>query len=374
MKFNSTSMRYLCRIREFALALCRLPLKWLRKVTKNWRQAVAVFLILPLLLGALSVSAIFFRPLHFGTETFEIQPGATMNQVAEQLVERGVIQTKFFIKLLARWNKWGQRIYAGHYQLPAKMSLYGFMNHIVSGKAQTLTKVTILEGWTFAQMRATIAQAPNLKIVTADWSDAQIMEELGYPYLHPEGQFFPDTYSYHPGEEDLMLYRRAFAEMRRRLERAWVGRNRNIALTNQYQALILASILEKESGYPGEQPKIAGVFYNRMRLGMRLQTDPTVIYGLGPNFRGKLSRKHLRTDGPYNTYRRAGLPPTPISLPSEQSLRAAVHPATTSALYFVAKGSAKGHYFSSSLEEHNQAVARYRAYLKSQRQGKKENK
>ena len=233
-----------------------------------------------------------------------------------------------------------------------------FLDRIVTGKGQVDVKVTIVEGWNFRQMRQALRDAPGLRQTTADWSDDRIMEALGYPQTHPEGQFYPDTYHYHTNDPDLAIYRKAFELMQERLEEAWSRRLPGLPLENSYEALILASIIEKETQARDEQPKIAGVFFNRLARGMRLQTDPTVIYGVGETFDGDLTRKHLETDTPYNTYTRGGLTPTPISLPGLDSLMAAVRPQETEAYYFVAKGEGR-HHFSRTLEEHNRAVRKY---------------
>jgi UPF0755 protein len=184
------------------------------------------------------------------------------------------------------------------------------------------------------------------------------MAELGFPKLHPEGQFYPDTYHYRLGDSDLMIFRKAFDLMQERVDRAWENRLPEIEIHSRYQALVMASIIEKESGVWEEQPEISGVFNNRLRLDMKLQTDPTVIYGIGDKYKGNITRKHLETDTPYNTYTRKGLPPTPIALPGESAILAAVNPLETESLYFVAKGEGK-HKFSRTLQEHNAAVKKY---------------
>ena len=218
--------------------------------------------------------------------------------------------------------------------------------------------VTIVEGWTFRMMREVLGTAEGLRPDTREWSDDRIMEALGYPDLHPEGQFYPDTYYYRKGDPDLDIYRKAFELMQFRLRQVWAQRSPDLPLDDPYEALIVASIIEKETQDRDEQPTIAGVLFNRLRKGMRLQTDPTVIYGVGDAFDGNIIRKHLKTDTPYNTYTRAGLTPTPISLPGMDSLMAAVRPAETEAYYFVAKGGGR-HHFSRTLEEHNRAVRKY---------------
>jgi UPF0755 protein len=215
-----------------------------------------------------------------------------------------------------------------------------------------------VEGWTFKQVRQALAKEELIKHDTAQATAEQIMEQLGRPGVHPEGRFFPDTYSYAKGSSDLALLRRALHAMDRKLEAAWALRAPDVPLKTPDEALILASIVEKETGRASDRPQIAGVFANRLRTGMLLQTDPTVIYGLGDRFDGNLRRRDLLADTPWNTYTRPGLPPTPIAMPGKAALLAAVQPASTRALYFVAKGDGSSH-FSSSLDEHNRAVNRY---------------
>ena len=313
--------------------------------------------------GVLLVAAGYFvwainRPLDFGEQTWLIQPGDTLGGVATQLVERDVIRETMSLRLLARKDNLGRRIRAGEYRFPPALSLRQFLSRIVTGRGQIGSKVTIIEGWTFQQMREQLRRAPGLKSATAALTGAQIMAELGHPDLHPEGRFFPDTYYYTAGQSDLAIYRQAFQLMRKQLAWAWENRDAHLTFTAPQEALIMASIIEKESYLADEQRHIAGVFHNRLVKGMRLQTDPTVIYGLGARFNGNLTRAHLRADTPYNTYTRGGLPPSPISLPGADALRAAVQPAATEAYYFVSKGDGR-HQFSTTLEQHNKAVQRF---------------
>jgi len=215
-----------------------------------------------------------------------------------------------------------------------------------------------VEGWNFRQVRQALGKAEQLKPDSQAMADEDIMERLGRPLLHPEGRFFPDTYAYAKGSSDLEVLRRAMKAMDRRLDAAWQARAPAIALKTPEEALILASIVEKETGQPSDRAEISAVFHNRLRLGMMLQTDPTVIYGMGTSFDGNLRKQDLRQDTPWNTYTRVGLPPTPISMPGKAALSAAVQPKTSSALYFVAKGDGNSA-FSATLDEHNRAVNRY---------------
>jgi UPF0755 protein len=223
---------------------------------------------------------------------------------------------------------------------------------------ESLRTVTIVEGWSWRQVRQALAKAEHLKSDSRALDDAALMAQLGRPGVAPEGRFYPDTYSYAKGASDLAVLQRAMKAMDKQLQHAWDARQPGAALQSPEQALILASIVEKETGKAQDRAQISGVFNNRLRIGMRLQTDPTVIYGLGEAFDGDLRRVHLTTDNPWNTYTRGGLPPTPIAMPGKAALLAAVQPAKTPALYFVAKGDGSSH-FSATLDEHNRAVNRY---------------
>ena len=304
--------------------------------------------------------ALFLRPLDFGKQVWRIAPGDTLSDVGAQLVARDVVDNALPLRVLARMRGISRQVRAGEYQIPQRASLWTFLSHITGGKGLIDIKVTILEGWTFAQMRAHLRNAPKLKQVAGVMDDAELMAALGHPDMHPEGRFYPDTYHYTAGQTDMSIYRKAFDLMQQKLDFAWAHRAKDLPIADKDAALVLASIIVKESWIPEEQFKIAGVFHNRMNRGMRLQTDPTVIYGLGDAFDGNLTRAHLKTDTPYNTYTRGGLPPTPISLPDETSLQAAVNPAPTVDYYFVATGDGR-HQFSETLEQHNAAV---RAYLR----------
>ncbi len=298
------------------------------------------------------------KPLEFGQVNFLVKRGDTLSSIANRLVELGITEETLSIRVYARLNQVGSHILAGEYRFPEQITVSEFIHSLESGKNQIGIRLTIVEGWTFRQMREEINRASKLELTTSSWSDQEIMAELGFPKLHPEGQFYPDTYHYRLGDSDLMIFRKAFDLMQERVDRAWENRLPEIEIHSRYQALVMASIIEKESGVWEEQPEISGVFNNRLRLDMKLQTDPTVIYGIGDKYKGNITRKHLETDTPYNTYTRKGLPPTPIALPGESAILAAVNPLETESLYFVAKGEGK-HKFSRTLEEHNAAVKKY---------------
>jgi UPF0755 protein len=277
--------------------------------------------------------------------------------IAEAWVAAGVQTSPHWLYEWFRWSGDARRIRAGSYEITAGTTPRGLLEKMVLGD-ETLVTVRLIEGWTFRQFRAELARAPGLRQDTAAMSDKQIMEALGRPGVHPEGRFFPDTYAYSRGSSDLAVLRRALNAMERRLAAAWEQRAAGVPLRSPDEALILASIVEKETGLEADRGQVAGVFANRLRIGMRLQTDPTVIYGLGEAFDGNLRRRDLETDTPYNTYTRAGLPPTPIAMPGKRSLLAAVNPEATKALYFVARGDGTS-VFSENLADHNRAVNRY---------------
>jgi len=286
-----------------------------------------------------------------------IEPGTTPRGVARAAVAAGLEVRPELLYWWFRLSRQDREIRAGNYEIPAGTTPRTLLAKLVRGD-EALRAVTLVEGWNFRQVRQALARAEQLRPDTAELSDQAIMERLQRPQLAPEGRFFPDTYTYAKGSSDLAVLRRALHAMDRRLEAAWAQRAPNTPLKSADEALILASIVEKETGRAEDRAQVAGVFSNRLRVGMLLQTDPTVIYGLGESFDGNLRRRDLTTDTPYNTYTRAGLPPTPIAMPGKASLLAAVQPADTRALYFVARGDGSSH-FSESLDEHNRAVNRY---------------
>ncbi len=247
------------------------------------------------------------------------------------------------------------RLQVGEYEVSRGLTPRALLRRMAEGRV-VQHRITIVEGWTVRELRAALAKAEPLRHTTGDLSDAQLMEKLGHAGQHPEGRFLPETYHYTRGTTDLDVLKRAYAAMQAALSRAWEARARDTPLKTQDEALTLASIVEKETGVKSERPQIAGVFSRRLKLGMLLQTDPTVIYGMGSTYDGDIRRRDLGVDTPYNTYRRAGLPPTPIALPGRAALEATVRPAPGDALYFVSRGDGS-HVFSASLSEHNRAVA-----------------
>jgi len=288
---------------------------------------------------------------------FNIDRGLGVAQVARVLEANGLISdARAFVILVRVLGKPGE-LKAGSYQAQGSLSPLRLVEKISQGDfAQG--QVRFIEGWTFRQMRSALDAHPAVAHETTDWSDREILEKLDSEQEHPEGLFFPDTYHFAAGTSDLMILRQAYDKMEDVLAKAWQERDSNLPVKTRYQGLILASIVEKETGDPTEREMVAGVFVNRLRRGMRLQTDPTVIYGLGEQFDGNLRKRDLQTDSPYNTYTRYGLPPTPIALPGEAAIYATFKPAETRALYFVSKGDGT-HQFSNSLVEHNRAVNRF---------------
>jgi UPF0755 protein len=299
------------------------------------------------------------KPLDLAQPSVElsIEPATLPPEVAEAWVHAGV-QTH--PRLLYEWFRWSgqaKQIRAGSYEIHTGTTPQQLLDKMVRGD-EALETVRLIDGWTFRQFRAALAKAPSLKPATAAMDEAQIMAALGAPGVAAEGRFFPDTYAYSRGVSDLTVMKRSFRAMQRRLDAAWGLRAQGLPLKNADEALILASIVEKETGRSGDRGQVAAVFVNRLRAGMPLQTDPTVIYGLGGAFDGNLRKRDLLADTPYNTYTRGGLPPTPIAMPGQASLQAALHPDPSKALYFVARGDGSS-VFSESLAEHNRAVNKH---------------
>jgi UPF0755 protein len=299
--------------------------------------------------------------------TFEVPHGASLRAVAGALEAEGLLDRPRTWLRHATAEGLSTRIQAGEYRLVPGTTPATLLDQLVAGDV-ILHALTLPEGWTFRQALAAIQAAPAVRAELGGLADAEVLERLGTQEKHPEGLFFPDTYRFPRGTTDLALLRQARARLERELRDAWADRAANLPLESPYDALILASLVEKETAAPDERPLIAGVFVNRLRKGMRLQTDPSVIYGLGEKFDGNLRRRDLVTDTPYNTYTRAGLPPTPIALVGREALRAAAQPAKTDALYFVATGLGDGrHYFAATLVAHNENVSRHLSNLRGSR-------
>lgn len=290
-------------------------------------------------------------------ETLAIESGATLGSVTKDLHARGLIEKPLYWKIYARLVGKANKLKAGEYQLDSGMTPQALLDLLVSGKTVQYS-ITIPEGWTFRQMLAAIHEHDKIRNSLKDSSDTEIMALLGYPDQHPEGRFLPETYFFSGNTADIEILRRAYRSLDQLLNREWQDREAGLPLKTPYEALILASIVEKETAVADERGMIAAVFINRLRKGMKLQTDPTVIYGMGDAYKGNIRKKDLLRDTPYNTYTRKGLPPTPIALPAASSIHAVLHPEETEALFFVASGGGR-HHFSNTYEEHREAVIKY---------------
>jgi UPF0755 protein len=299
------------------------------------------------------------RPLPLAADAVEVSiaPGTSPRSVAEKWVQAGVQTPPEFLWLFFRASRKAPQMRAGNYSIERGITPPQLLERMIKGES-VMEVVRITEGWTFKQMREALAQAPSLKATTKDMSEAEIMAALGLPDVAAEGRFFPDTYHYSRGATDMTVLRSAQQMLQKKLEAAWAERAKDVPLKSIDEALIMASIVEKETGLEADRTKVSAVFNNRLRIGMPLQTDPTVIYGLGASFDGNLRKKDLQTDTPYNTYTRKGLPPTPIALPGGNSIKAALQPAPGKALYFVARGDGSS-VFSENLADHNRAVNQY---------------
>ena len=322
-----------------------------------FRLLAAVLALAACLAGALAWFA--HRPLALAASPldFTIEPGSSMRQVARQLVDAGIDVQPVALEVLARVTRRANAIKAGSYEVEAGLTPLTLLAKLTRGDVSQ-AELAIIEGWSFRQLRAALDRHPDLRHDSAGLSDAELLARIGSTASHPEGLFFPDTYLFSRRSSDLDVLRRAHRHMLQVLDREWAQRAGGLPYKTPYQALTMASIVEKETGQAADRPMVASVFVNRLNSGMLLQTDPTVIYGLGEAFDGNLRKRDLQADTAYNTYTRPGLPPTPIAMPGVAALRAALNPPTTDYLYFVARGDGSSE-FSRTLEEHNRAVAQY---------------
>jgi UPF0755 protein len=296
-------------------------------------------------------------PLPRSPYDFEVRAGASLSGVARSLRDVGILPHPLALTALARIKSVDRSIKAGSYEIEAGITLPRLLEKLTQGDV-TQTAITIVEGTTFSEMRRTLRDSEHVKHETADLPDAELLARIGASEAHPEGLFFPDTYFFARGSSDVALLKRAYRALHARLDAAWSNRAPDLPFANPYEALILASIVEKETGRAPDRPLIASVFVNRLKRGMRLQTDPSVIYGLGTRFDGNLRKRDLETDSLYNTYTREGLPPTPIALPSQASIDSVMNPPKTDYLYFVSRGDGTSE-FSATLPDHNRAVSKY---------------
>lgn len=288
---------------------------------------------------------------------FEIPPGSGFRAAASRIEAAGIRVGRIQFELLARALGRAQDIKAGSYEIAASLTPLQLLDKLTSGDV-TQAEVKFIEGWNIRQVRAALDASADLRHDTSGLPDAELLARIGAAEKHPEGLFFPDTYLFSKGASDLAVLKRAYTAQQRHLAQEWAARAPNLPYKTPYEALVMASVVEKETGRAAERDRIAGVLVNRLRVNMLLQVDPSVIYGIGAAFDGNLKKIHLLTDGPYNTYTRPGLPPTPIAMPGIASLRAALRPAPTDAFYYVARGDGTSE-FSRTLEEHNRAVRKY---------------
>jgi len=298
---------------------------------------------------------------------YDVRPGTAFSRIADDLAGQGVLEHPRLLRLYARLTGKAQVVHAGEYLFELGLTPATLLDKLVAGDVR-LYSFTIVEGWTYRELLAALAAHPAVESTLSyeDWP--RLLEELGAAYEHPEGLFLPETYRFPAFARDIDVLRQAYGLLQDALAEEWAGRDESLPLDGPYEALILASIIEKETALATERARISGVFVRRLERKMRLQTDPTVIYGVGEAFDGNLTRRHLRTDTPYNTYTRAGLPPTPIALPGRAAIHAAVHPEPGTELYFVATGLGDGsHKFSTSKDEHDAAVREYLARQRARR-------
>lgn len=317
------------------------------------------WLMLPVLLVVAGLGYYVVRPLPLPATpfVFDLKQGHSLRGTAREMQQAGLLEYDWPLIWLVRLSGKSTQLKAGNYVLDHPVSLLKLLEIVTKGEVSQ-RQLSVIEGWTFKQLRESLNSSPDIAHTTLSLTDQEILQRIGAAENHPEGLFFPDTYYFAAGSSDLVIFKRAYQTMQKHLQQAWLARAPDLPMKTPYEALILASIVEKETGAPEDRSMIAGVFVNRLRRGMLLQTDPTVIYGMGDRFDGNLRKRDLLKDTAYNTYKRTGLTPTPIALPGVGALQAALHPAQTDALYFVSRGDGSSQ-FSSTLTEHNRAVDRY---------------
>lgn len=343
----------------------------MRRVNRILRllAVVAVLVVVAGVVGAWQLSRFLHSPVNVPVAgvNFEIVPGSSFAEVSRLLAEREIISSPRLFRGYARWTGKAGSVQAGEYRIADGTTPAELLDQFTSG-AVRLYSLAIIEGWNQWDLLRALREHPQVDAVMTEEDWAPLLAELGAETMHPEGLFLPETYHFPRGTSDRELLKQAYRLMQKTLAEEWQERDPESALATPYEALILASIVEKETARADERARIAGVFARRLEKRMRLQTDPTVIYGIGPAFNGNLTRRDLQTDTPYNTYTRGGLPPTPIAMPGRDAIHAALHPAAGTELYFVATGLGDGsHRFSATKEEHDAAVAEYLRRLRSNR-------
>ncbi len=343
--------------------------RWcLRNMAVKLRYIVLSFFLFILIIALVVMFWLFRLHQHIQEKPMQIDapgylvdilPGMSVQKIAGHLAKDGVLKHPNWFVIWVKFSHVRYKLKAGEYMLKPGMTPEDFIQLMVSGKVYQ-HPLTIVEGWTFDQLIQALNEEPSLQHTIQGLSYIELMQKLGYPSEHPEGQFFPETYRFPKGTTDVAFLQRAYKMMQHKLNKIWQERDPKISLKNPYEALILASIIEKESNLDEEYPEIAGVFIRRLERNMPLQADPTIVYSAGRNYQGRITSELLKMPSPYNTYLNTGLPPTPIAFPSQKALYAATHPKEGDSLYFVARGNGKGHVFSKTLEEHNKAVNEYR--------------
>lgn len=337
-----------------------------------WKRIALVLLVAAIGVSffiGITVNQFLHQPAGIPEEglAFEIEPGASFKKVSAELAERGVIDRPNWLQWYARYKGNAGMIRAGFYRLEFGDTPVDILRRFVDGQVE-LFSFTIIEGWNYRELLAAMGKSDVIvsSIVYEDWPT--VLESFGSPQQHPEGLFLPETYHFPKNSKDVDVLRQAYDLMQHTLADEWQGRDENLPISGPYEALILASIIEKETARADERSQISGVFVRRLQKRMRLQTDPTVIYGIGQDFDGNITRTNLRTDTPYNTYTRHGLPPTPIAMAGKAAIHAAVHPAPGNSLFFVATGIGDGsHKFSATKAEHDAAVREYLVRLRANR-------
>lgn len=328
---------------------------------RNWLVASSIILVGMCLLAAYSYKQFMTTPFNINageTVRLDVSSGRSIKSIATELKDKGIINRPLWIEWVARINGQARRIQAGEYEINNEVTAKRFLSMLVNGDVVQYS-FTIIDGWNITQTLQALKNNTDLRHTLDSITASQLMKKLGLPAdLHAEGWFFPDTYYFIRGESDAKVLLRAHKAMQKHLNREWMSRDADLPYDTLYDALIMASIVEKETGKGSERPQIAGVFVRRLRKGMKLQTDPTVIYGIGEEYDGNIRRRDLRKDTPYNTYTRKGMPPTPIAMPGLAAINATLHPDNGDSLYFVAKGDGS-HVFSTTLQQHNEAVIKY---------------
>ncbi len=339
-----------------------------KPVRRLWPRVLAVLLFLSFVSAAvLALGANWFKetlnqPHQYAEQTFSIVKGDTFKDFIAQLEQAGIVKEPYSLRLYARYKRLAGKLHTGSYQFVDGMSIKAVLDAITTGKYRLSHRFTFVQGSTFKQLRESLLSAKAVTQTLEGMSDMEVLAlfDTEQRYMHPEGLFFPETYAYDTNASDRDILKRAYQTMQKLLQELWAQRAEDIQIKSAYEALILASIIEKETSLPSERAKISGVFMNRLAKDMKLQTDPTVIYGMGDQYDGNIRRKDLTTDTPYNTYTRKGLPPTPIAMPGRAAIEAALHPEQTDAIFFVARGDGSGgHTFSKTLSEHNNAVKKF---------------